>query len=199
MTLQASQLISRTLRISRQAQHTKRHLHLTQRIVLEYLDSRDAFLSTEQRWLSEGENLVGRRNIPPLGAAMDETDLFEGDQQIRRESATDLGVAAPSSNRRATDGAEFARSQSDSWRRDQNPMAMRTVMARWLRAASITSPALAPTAPPIAAKRNVSASVVLQGCGNRSHVSILAAPPRVSMSGSRRSPGKMFEFQLVFR
>ena len=44
---------------------------------------------------------------------MDETDLFEGISRLRRESATDLGVAAPSSNRRAIDGAEFPRSQSD--------------------------------------------------------------------------------------
>lgn len=77
LTLQASQLISRMLRIRRQAQHTKRHLHVTQRIALEYFDSRDASLH-RAALLSDGDNRVGRRNIPPLGAAMDETDLFEG-------------------------------------------------------------------------------------------------------------------------
>jgi hypothetical protein len=46
-------------------------------MVLEYFDSRDASLH-RAALLSDGENLVGRRNIPPLGAAMDETDLFEG-------------------------------------------------------------------------------------------------------------------------
>ncbi len=83
--------------IRRQAQHTKRHLHVTQRIVLEYVASRDASLH-RAALLSDGENLVGRRTIPPLGAAMDETDFFEGISRLRRESATDLGVAAPAAD-----------------------------------------------------------------------------------------------------